>query len=402
MMLDPRQSLQLAFAHLEAFSVPGVGTFRRARYSAVIDHQSGTIQPPGERFILEKGESLVDRLTDFYFRHFHLSIGKAGELVQSVAAFLQLELQQGGAVAVPGIGKIQRSGASGFVLVPESGLHAHSDNFFGLATLPYTLNTSSGVTQVEKADAARRESALRSVQVEPAPKPVRRSGTRLRGVVVTLLLLVMAVSGAGIIWQDEFQGWLKQAGWVGGTQTGDTLLPPGPESAVVDLTQLDTHDTEQPIAAAHKEGQLAEQAKHPKSEIASPAVAPTSKPAPPSASIKSKPARPAPEVKAQPQPAALPSLGSADLADFDGIGEYAKSGTFYLVVGARKDAAGAQETARKITQNGIKARILVPRQPGPHYKVFVHADRTKSKVIEKMVAWKDKFPEKSWIFWMGM
>jgi hypothetical protein len=388
MVLDPRQSLQLAFAHLDAFSVPGIGTFRRARYSAVLDHQAGTIQPPGERFVLEKGEGMVDRLEDFYFRHMHLSIGKAGELVKSVADYLVQELQKGGTVGVPGIGQIQRSGASGFVLVPEAGLRAHSEKFFGLAPIAYTLNSSSAVTQVEKVDAAKRESALRSAPVEPAPKPVRKRRS-MRGVVVVLLLLVMAASGAGIVWQDEFQGWLKQVGWVGNTAT-DTLLPPDPKTAVVDLNQMDTSDAApEPIAQVEPkdEAQTA--------PITEPATEPKVVPQP-----KVEP-KPAPvQVMAEPNPA--PDTEVASLAEFDGVGEHAEPNTYYLVVGARKDATSAKEIANKISLSGIKARVLVPRQAGPHYKIFAYADRDKSKVIAKMVAWKDKFPEKSWIFWTGM
>ena len=387
MVLDPRQSLQLAFAHLDAFSVPGIGTFRRARYSAVLDHQAGTIQPPGERFILEKGEALVERLQDFYFRHLHISIGRAEELVQSVASFVQGELRQGGSLSVPGIGQIQRSGAIGYALVPESGLQAHSERFFGLAPVAYTLNTTSAVTQTEKVEAARRESAMRAAPVEPAPKPVRKRRS-WRGVVVVFLLLVMAASGAGIIWQDQFQGWLKQAGWIG-QGTGDTLLPPDPNQTVVDLTQIDTTDTVAPIAEAK--------------ETPAPAPAEEVKETPkPLPAVKEVP-KPLPAVKETPKPVPAVEEASADLADFNGLGEYADAKKYYLVVGARKDAATAKEIAARITQNGIKARILVPRQAGAaHFKVFVYADHSKSKVIEKMVAWKDKFPEKSWIFWMGM
>jgi hypothetical protein len=379
MVLDPRQSLQLAFAHLDAFSVPGIGTFRRARYSAVLDHQAGTIQPPGERFILEKGEALVERLQDFYFRYLHLSIGKADELVASVAGFVQGELQKGGSLILPGIGQIQRSGASGYDLVPEASLHTHSDKFFGLAPVAYTLNTTSAVTQTEKVEAARRESAMRSVPVEPAPKPVRKQRS-FRGVVVTLLLVVMAASAAGIIWQDQFQGWLQQAGWIG-QGSGDPHLAPNANNGVGAGTQTETTASEPPVAVANPEP--------------SPAAKAPTQPAP----------KPNTVPKASPKPDPIPGKeeASADLADFDGIGEHANDDTYYLVVGARKDATTAKEIAGRITKGGIKARILVPRQAGAaHYKVFVYADRTKSKVIEKMVAWKDKFPEKSWIFWLGM
>lgn len=390
MVLDPKQSLQLAFAHLDAFSVPGVGTFRRARYSAVMDHQAGTIQPPGERFILEKGEALVERLQDFFFRYLHISIGKAGELVQAVASFLQAELQKGGSVAVPGIGQIQRSGASSFVLVPEAGLHAHSEKFFGLAPVAYTLNTAAGITQVEKAEAARRETALRSTPVQPAPKPVRKRRS-YRGVVVVFLLLVMAISGAGMIWQDEFQGWLKQAGWLASTPS-DTLLPPDPNKSVVDLSKIDTTDSEQPLAKVEPKVKPEPKPNTKVKPEPKPKVEPRPKPAP------------KPKAEVQPRPVPTPKVQETDvsLADFDGQGEHAAEGKFYLVVGARKDAATAKEIAAKITKTGIQARILVPRQPGPHFKVFVYSDRSKAKVIEKMVAWKDKFPEKSWIFWMGM
>ena len=84
MQIDPQHSLQLAFQNLEAFSVPGVGTFKRKYFSADIDHSKKIVSPPGEHFVLEKGEALSDKLEDFYFRYLDLKIDRAKELVQEV------------------------------------------------------------------------------------------------------------------------------------------------------------------------------------------------------------------------------------------------------------------------------------------------------------------------------
>lgn len=402
MLLDPRQSLQLAFAHLDAFSVPGVGTFRRTRYSAVIDHQSGIIQPPGERFILERGETLVERLTEFYFRFLDLSISKAHEMVDAVAAFVLAEVRRGEGLPLPGIGKLQagRQTAMGvstsqpeLVLVPESGSTQASGPFFGLSAIPYNLNMSKEIGQTEKVDAARRHTALRNAPVEPSRKPTKKRRKRsMQPFVIVFLLLVMLVSGAGIIWQDKFQAWLKQAGLLANdTLPGDTLVAPDPRTALLPVPK-DTLPDMTPVAEVEQPKKA--KSSLPKKEV-EPVLVDATRPAEPQ---KVAPVKVLPKAPVAKEPTSTPQ----DLSAFEGRGEYAQTGMYYLVVGARKDASEALRIAEQVSGNGVKAKVLVPKVEGPHYKIAVFQDPNKQKVINQMITWKDRFPEKSWIFWIGM
>ena len=105
---DPKQSLHLAFQHLDTFSVPGVGTFRRRYFGAVIDHQQKKIDPPSERFVLETGESSLAQLEDFFFRHFDLQIDRAKALVQEAGEWVLGELKKAGSLVLPGWGELQK------------------------------------------------------------------------------------------------------------------------------------------------------------------------------------------------------------------------------------------------------------------------------------------------------
>ena len=381
---DPRQSFELAFRHLDAFSLPGIGTFRRLRFSAVVDHQAGKINPPGERFVLEKGEGLVDRLVDFYFRFHTLSIGNAKALCDSVAAHIRAELEAGRMIQVAGIGTLSKSELSGYVLDASSDQVSAfaGSGHFGLAALNFNLNQHGASELNAKEEAAKRYAELKANRVEAAPKPIRghkRKGGVFRGVMVALLLLIMVGSAAGIVWQEKFQGWMQQMGWMSGPENpigSDTLPAPKDSQAVVTLPQ-DTID-----AALARNGK-------------------------PTGKVKAKkdlePQLVGTQVDRKKEPEKeKPSGSSPSLADWGSLGEQAVDGKFYLVVGARKDAEGAREIAGKITALGIKAKVLVPRIEGPHYKVIVYQDHSKAKVIAKMVEWKNKFPEKSWIFWVGM
>lgn len=386
MSLDPTQSLQLAFQNLDAFSVSGIGTFKKVRIPAVIDHQAGKIQPPTQRFILEKGDGLVGRFEDFCFRFHDLSIGDAKELAQKVADHVADEIRRSGKFLIPGIGAIHRGTGpdSSYVLDDLQAAGMGDNPFFGLPSLNLTVNQGKPVQQEQKVEAARRVAAMQGAVVEPAPKPIRGAKPKaksnaLRNLVVVLLLLIMAGSAAAIIWQDKFQNLMQGIG----------LMAP----EIVSTDSVDVANQTASNADAHASKGTPGNAGV---DTVGQAVTNTV-PEEETQQVDQIPAEdpfiPAPQEEI---------VNPTDLSAWDGLGEFAKPGVYYLVVGARSDANGARETANQISGAGIKAKVLVPRQEGPHYKVVVFQSADKNAVIKKMVEWKDKFPEKSWIFWPGM
>jgi|GEM_PF-2828901 hypothetical protein len=373
MAIDPRNSLSLAFQHLDLFSVPEIGTFRKVRQSAVVDHQSGKILPPCEKFVWEKGFDHSSALREFLSRHHQVPGGEVGHLPFRISDHLLSEIKSSGqaSLSIAGVLKPSPAELGAFEIAPST-LNLHPGDFFGLPTLSFNLSPKSeSPTQTEREAAAKRYAALKDAPVEPAPKPVRRRGKRNTGrnIVVVLLLAVMAASMGGIIWQDKVQTWMKSVGLVTTVSEGQkpevqtekpvTVLQPTRQQPVVKLDENNTavvKADDQPV-------------KHSESVV------------PPVTEVENL---------------------ISDLSDWNGMGQHAQSGTYYLVVGATSDAVKAKEMATSMSKDGIKASVLVPRAEGPMFKIVAFQSKDKSSVIQKMVEWKDRFPEKSWIFWMGM
>lgn len=345
MQIDPQHSLQLAFQHLDAFGIPGVGTFRRAYYSAVIDHQKKKIMPPGEKFVFEKKVTQVAQLEDFFFRFHDLSIGRAKELVNEVAEFIQTETQKAGKLLLPGVGELRGAGGIDFNLLPATD-GAPSDAYFGLLPLNYTLGDTKQPTREEKTAAAAAGVAANTTVVEPAPRKRKR-----RPWLIVLLLVLLLGSTAGMIWQDEFVGILEKIGLVASSSGTDSTGIAATDGA--DSTSTQPGDSS---ALAATDGNDME-----------PAIV--------------DPVRPA----------------DRDRPDPDGkqYGSYAASGQYYLIIHAGYDGAEANRIARN-----AGGKVLRPRGRG-FYKVSAYNNADKMKVIEKMVALKSKYST-SWIYWRGM
>ncbi|MEM0996574.1 MAG: hypothetical protein AAGN35_05830 [Bacteroidota bacterium] len=343
---DPRQSLQLAFQHLDTFSVPGIGTFERRYFGAVIDHQNKKIDPPAERFVLEKGEQSTAQLEDFYFRYFDLQIDRARSLVQEVGTWAREELQRAGSLVFPGWGALNYADQE-IDFVPDPGADGQADPFFGLAAVQYTLGDAQPAAVSAKKTAALAGAAAQKTVVEPAA-PVKK---RRRGPVwlIVLLVLLLLGSGAGMIWPDKFLGVLENIGLYSKDNASSIAKndpPPMPDEVIPG----DPPPTVDPVP---------------------------------------------PEGTADPPPKRTP----VDPTEKPGV--FAQSGMYYLIVSATSDPDDARQLQRRFRKGGIQPKILKSRGRG-FYKISVYQNRNKMAVINQMVEWKTRFPDKSWIYWMGM
>lgn len=419
MNLDPHSALQLAFRHLDGFSVPSLGTFKRVRVMAQIDHQKKRILPPQERFVLEPGEDQLSGFEDFLFRWYNIKIDAAKEFALKIGSHLQDALQSHGQVRIDGVGLLRRDEAGEVDFVAEDGVFGQTTDFFGLQAVDYTVGESAKPSLEKKKEAAK-ESALANTTVVEPVKPRRKFPIGW----VLFLLIIFIGAGAAWKWQAELKvvlegyGILKSGGKDDPTDGEKTKLLKAREDSLAHARAL--QDSLAAMAARRLDSLklLAENGKPKVQPKVQPKPEPKVQPKPepkvqpnpepkvqpkPESKVQPKP-EPKPEPKVQPkpepkvQPKPEPKSAGVGMALNDGKhGVRPVNGHFYLVVSSYENGAEAAETAKGIAG----AKVLVPYYQQGFYKIAVFESTSKSQVISKMVSLKDKYP-KSWIFWPGM
>jgi hypothetical protein len=401
MQLDPQQSLQLAFRHLDAFSVPQVGTFVRKRVAAQIDHQSKRILPPHEIFMLEAGEAQVGALEDFYKGYYNLSPVDATGLAAQVGSWVIDTLHVAGVAQIEGIGKLRKEEGTDIEFITENGIFGQVNDFFGLQTVDYTVGETAKPSLEKKKAAAQSSTLANQTIVEPVH--IRR---KFPTGWVLLLLVVGGASAAGWYWQDELKLQLEKAGLMqreiadgnGGQHLGHDGL--ALSDSLEQIRQAVLQDSLAQLQAVYEDSIHKADSLRIAMERAKPIVKPEPKPVvKPEPKPVVKPA-PKPVVKPEPKPVVKPEPKPIPegMALNDGkYGEPAQNGRYYLVVSSTQVGAEAAAAAKGISG----AKVLAPYYQTGYYKVAVFESATKSQVIQKMVELKNKYT-KSWIYWTGM
>jgi hypothetical protein len=401
MNLDPQNALNLAFKNLDGFSIPDLGTFKRVRVPAQIDHPRKRILPPQEKFVLEFSNELQDEFEDFLFRFYNIKINEAKDLAAEVGHYLHETLAAQGQIRIDGVGTIRRDTSGEIEFAAEEGVFGQSADFFGLQTVDYTFSEGAKATVERKKEAAK-ESVLANTTVV---EPVRQRRKFPMGWVFFFLVLFIG-AGAAWKWQVELKLKLQEYGILEkpNTQVDPTVdggfLSPEEEATLAkikadslafaqamrdsaDARERRTQDSLKTIAEANKPLPKPEPVVAPKPE---PKVTPKPEPK----------VLPKPEPKVKPIP--VPPAASGDMALNDGkYGERPVNGHYYLIISSFENGAEAAEIAKGIAG----AKVLVPYYQKGFYKVAVFEANSKREVISKMVGYKNKYP-KSWIFWLGM
>ncbi len=396
MKTDPKSTLQLAFQQLEVFSIPGVGTFRRSHFPAHIDRETNIIRPPGERFILEKGERYVDRLEKFLARsisHGEEAVGKVPTGVSEIKAWLVRELKKGEELVVPGVGRLQLSKEKEVKFTADESLESQQGNFFGLQPLEFTLHGSPKEVEAKdksinkpvdkEIDKPSKPIALAKTPVpnevaglpsevagvpneiagEPSevagvpeyvdqgePEPPRKKRSRA-WIWIILLLLLLGASATGVIMRDQVREQLVSWGWISGGGDNDGGGIVDKDGAGRDGLAIDGTD---------------------------------------STSVKGDSTNGTEDDWKDVEVNDSPDDG------FEIVGTYAEPGVYYLVIASAKDPSNA-----KSLRGEMGGKVIRPRYQGNYHRVYSYKSTDKEQVIAKMVESKDKYPQ-SWIYWMGM
>jgi hypothetical protein len=390
MQLDPQLSLLLAFRHLDAFSVPSVGTFVRKRVAAQIDHQTKRILPPQERFVMEAGEAQRAQLDAFYQRQHGLAVAEAATLSESVGTWVQATLAETGVIELEGIGKLRKEEGSEIELVIEDSIFGQTKDLFGLQAVDYTVG-EGGKPSLEKKRAAAQSSTLANTTVVEPVRPRKRFPVGW----VLMLCLLVGIGFASWHWQDELKLQLEKVGILK-SSTADTTQSglPGEKSwalsdSMEQIRKEVMADSLAILQAAYEDSFRKADSLRLAMENAKPVVKPEPKPV-----VKPEPK---PVVKPEPKPAVKPEPKPVAVAHTGKYGVRPDNGRYYLVVSSTQNGEEAEQTAKAIAG----AKVLAPYSEPGYYKVSVFESKSKDQVIDKMVALKTQY-SKSWIFWLGM
>ncbi len=99
-----------ALVHLEEFSLPKVGTFKKVYLPAKIVPQKKIIIPPITKFELEKGERKTDLFVRFLMNEYGLREDEARAITQELGEFVSSYVGSVGSLEIPGIGNIVKAG----------------------------------------------------------------------------------------------------------------------------------------------------------------------------------------------------------------------------------------------------------------------------------------------------
>ncbi|MFM2376678.1 MAG: hypothetical protein RLZZ165_1775 [Bacteroidota bacterium] len=396
MNLDPESALQLAFQHLDSFSVEGVGTFQRSRMMAQIDHQKKRILPPREIFVLTEGEDMLHRLEDFLFRWYNLRIGDATALAGKVSDFLLDRLNLNPAHRIDGIGTLRRSPLGDIEFQAEEGIIGQAAGMFGLQAIDYTLGETS-VPSPEKKEAAVARATADTTIVE-APRPIRKFPMRW----AMLLMLLTAGAFSAWKWQVELRNLPVQWGWTQKPSSNDPNLAQAEATPEMAIAESLAHGSSSEASTAQQELQeagpiaLAKAAEKPGGTDSASIASPEMPPADPKSGTTSAPARPM-NVHVPESGLAPKTNPDNPLANDLEYGVRPQNGHYYLIVSSNAVPEEAVGNSNSIPGS----KVLVPHSPKGYFKVSVFESTSKEQVIARMVSLKSTYP-KSWIFWPGM
>ncbi len=372
MKTDPKNIIQQAFQDLEVFSIPGVGTFRRSYFPAHIDRETNTIYPPGERFVLEKGEQFVDKLEGFLARSH--DFGQKAEIkvqtnISEVKIWLVRELKAGKKLIFPGVGSLELKKGKEVGFEADLSQESQLGNFFGLLPLGFTLDEpleQDGMSEEhqEKTIAASTQADIldggEPEYVNPGePEPPREKRDRT-WIWVILLLLFFGTGTVGVFMREQVRDQLESWGLISDVEdidSGETVggYGTGGVGLAGNITDSST------VGGVSSGGDHVDgdgNYKHADDWKNVEAIEP--------------------------------------LKRIENIGSFPESGVYYLVIASAKDPSSAKSMGNKMGGNVIR-----PRSQGNYYRVYSYKSKDKKKVIAKMVEFKDKYP-RSWIYWVGM
>ncbi len=190
--------LRNAFKELDAFSIPGLGTFRKVHLSAALDEEENLVHPP--RVEIEFSPQVDTRLSfvRYLTQQVQIPPEEAEKIVADISEDIKGQVREEGNFDMPEIGVLYGDGKGSYAFSPyEDSRDAFSSEFFGLP--PIDLNSHGEVGEyfspVEPEDKS---------MTQPKPAQPSERNRRPGFSALTLILVFLILGTAGIfVWQNQ-------------------------------------------------------------------------------------------------------------------------------------------------------------------------------------------------------
>ncbi|MEL6676058.1 MAG: SPOR domain-containing protein [Bacteroidota bacterium] len=136
--------LRSAFKELDAFSIPGIGTFTKIHLSAQADPQSGQLHPPSTEIEFSPTVNADLHLDRYFTENLQMEAAEANRIVAQISTTLLKSLAETGRFEIPKIGILRKTqaGQLSFYLY-KKGQHQLDADYFGLPVVPFSSQTET-------------------------------------------------------------------------------------------------------------------------------------------------------------------------------------------------------------------------------------------------------------------
>ncbi|MEM7658681.1 MAG: SPOR domain-containing protein [Bacteroidota bacterium] len=131
--------LQNAFRELDAFSLPGIGTFRKVRRAAELDETTQRVIPPMVEIELDSEVRPSLLFARYLVDNLQMPVDEAQQIVEEIKDEMILDLKQLGTFEITNFGHLRVDGPGSLRFHPHGqGKNELADEYFGLKPLHFT------------------------------------------------------------------------------------------------------------------------------------------------------------------------------------------------------------------------------------------------------------------------
>lgn len=369
--------LRSAFKELDAFAIPGIGTFKKVYHAAEESRDDQSIYPPRIEIEFSREVSPALLLNQYLTQNIYLKPAEAEKILEEIRHSIQHALEETGVFDLPGIGKLKKSPDGALRFFPTQGNeNFFSQEFFGLQPVSYE-------GQEEEEGAAASQTHTMPPKHPPYP-PTPKKRSSIWGWRSAMLVSIVVLVGLFAWLNGEVRVNYKRASIVKGVK--------GPEEMVAE-NQIPSEAPAQVGERALPDSLSAEDSQPgvptPSGEASQPLVTrsetPTpSDPAPTSSQVarsaEQEPANPVPQTSPAPPPPRTQVSRGIDNETPEEVPGNSTIIFYHIIAGSFDDQAKATQMVADLTEKGYDAVILFPSSRNtPKYRVsvFRSPDRTK-------------------------
>lgn len=391
--------LRTAFQELDAFSIPGIGTFRKVHRAAQVDEGGLRVLPPMAEFEYEEDIHASLLLNKYLIDHIQLDIGEAEEIVSEIKDNILESLHENSRFEMAQYGILTQTESGKLQFIPYGlGDDEVAGEYFGLRPVSYTKSKTIPVLATETTEDMKQEP-----HIEPA-----RSFQAVGWKSATLVLLLGALGFMLIKPQPFYQ---KRSSLTQGLEVryiapenlASSQLPTSETTdapVINEPTEDPDNQTSSPLESQSIPNQPTQERAINPSVISQPQSSPTARLAEPNPTQQTRGLdQQALDAETYEQPGNISALDTTQSSVADQIARKSRTRHFHLVTGSFESLKSANLYASQLRKRGQSSIILMPAEGSSQpYRVSVFRNASRNQVQAFANKWKSQGNEVGWIY----